>query len=317
MAFKYGFYNSVAGDRVYDAEDMASILGGIINDGVYSSIGGEFAVSPSTGLNVSVATGRAWLLNTWCYNDSALIVPMTASHASLPRIDTVIIEVNKATGVRANAIKVLQGTAASTPVAPALTNTGTQGQYPLANVLRPKGSSTIVSGNITGRVGTTGVPYATSDLVKPAPPTGRIFKNNGSQSLSVSESGVEIVMNGVEFLKGGVTHSTARGGSLVIPQDGVYHVSSTSHLSGSYDLLAWSEIWVERGSTQIMIQHATRFKNSTEWEQFTSSRLFPLLVGDKVYMKMGLVWNKGRGTCSAWGDSEKTGTGLELFRISP
>ena len=41
MSVTYGFYNSIKGDRKYNALEMSSIFDGIIVDGVYMSIGDE------------------------------------------------------------------------------------------------------------------------------------------------------------------------------------------------------------------------------------------------------------------------------------
>ena len=56
MAVTYGFYNSVSGDRKYDARQIASIFDGVILDGVYQSIGTALIVTASSGLQVRVAT---------------------------------------------------------------------------------------------------------------------------------------------------------------------------------------------------------------------------------------------------------------------
>ena len=44
MSFTYGFYNSKNHDRTYNAEQMSSIFDGLIEDGIYESIGGAFLV---------------------------------------------------------------------------------------------------------------------------------------------------------------------------------------------------------------------------------------------------------------------------------
>lgn len=45
--FTYGFYNSQDHDRVYDANDFSAIFNGIINDGVFMSVGDKFNVTPA------------------------------------------------------------------------------------------------------------------------------------------------------------------------------------------------------------------------------------------------------------------------------
>lgn len=38
MAFTFGFYNSLNGDRKYNAEQVSSIFDGLISDGVYDTM---------------------------------------------------------------------------------------------------------------------------------------------------------------------------------------------------------------------------------------------------------------------------------------
>ena len=56
---RYGFYNSVNGDRKYEAEDMGRLFDGIIQDGVFYSVGNRFRVEAAGGMYITVGTGRA------------------------------------------------------------------------------------------------------------------------------------------------------------------------------------------------------------------------------------------------------------------
>lgn len=164
MAVTYGFYDSVAGDRVYNAAQMGAIFNGIITDGVFAAVGGAFVVSQNspTAMSVLVASGRAWFNGTWTYNDATVVRTVEASEAVLNRIDTVCFEINFST--RANSIKIVKGTPASSPVAPTLTNTSTVKQYAMANISVAAGVTTITNANITNRIGTTGAPFITGPL---------------------------------------------------------------------------------------------------------------------------------------------------------
>lgn len=159
MSLSFGFYNSVNGDRVYNADQMSSLFEGIIHDGVFSDVGNALDVSVSTGMNVKVGSGRAWFNNTWTKIDSDIIVPLSAAEVVLSRKDTVVLEIDSSISVRTNSIKVIKGTPASTPVAPTLTNTSTVHQYPLAIITVGPGVTTIVTGNITNMIGTESCPY--------------------------------------------------------------------------------------------------------------------------------------------------------------
>jgi hypothetical protein len=164
MTVTYGYYNSVDGDRVYNAIQMSQLFSSIISDGVLGDIGEVFHVAAGTGLQVTVDTGRAWFHNSWTDNDSILALTIATAHPTLPRIDRVIIEMNSGNGVRANSIKILQGTPASSPVAPTLTHTSEINQYTFANVAVAAGATQIVQGNITNKIGTTECPLVTGIL---------------------------------------------------------------------------------------------------------------------------------------------------------
>lgn len=161
MSVTYGFYNSLNGDRKYNAEQISSIFDGLIVDGVFASIGTAFAVEAAGGLTVNVGIGRAWFNHTWTLNDS--ILPLTApeSEVLLDRIDAVVLEVNSMESVRKNSIKIVAGTPSSEPVRPTLENEVNVHQYPLAYIYRKFGSTVITQADITNMVGTESTPFVT------------------------------------------------------------------------------------------------------------------------------------------------------------
>lgn len=164
MTVTYGFYDSLAGDRKYNAKQMSQLFKGIITDGVFQTIGSGFSVTPQSAMVLNVGAGRAWFNDTWTDNDAIITVNVLASEAALNRIDTVVIEVNNDTAVRVNSIKVIKGTPATTPVAPTLANTATLHQYGIANVYVAAGVTSIVLGNITSLVGTPATPFVSGAI---------------------------------------------------------------------------------------------------------------------------------------------------------
>jgi len=162
MALTYGFYDSVDSDRVYNAEQVSSLFDGIIEDGVIAGEGGELRVYENTLMSVKVDTGRAWFDHTWTLNDGWMNFDITAAHALLNRWDIVYIEVNSAS--RTNSMGVLDGTPATEPVLPTLTNTATVHQYPLAYVYVAAGVTDILQAAITNKVGTAETPFSTGIL---------------------------------------------------------------------------------------------------------------------------------------------------------
>lgn len=90
-------------------------------DGVTAS--GGLAVTTLSGRNLQVATGEAWVHGAYYVNDAALSVPIAANASGNPRIDRVVLRRD----LSANTVvaAVVQGTAAASPTAPALTQSAT------------------------------------------------------------------------------------------------------------------------------------------------------------------------------------------------
>lgn len=164
MSFASGFFNSVDHDRLYDATDISRLFDGLIRDGIFASIGDCLVVKQSNQMNVTVGTGRAWFNHTWSYNDALYPVTIPPSEILMDRIDAVVLEINSVEAVRANSIKLIKGTPASTPTKPALTNTKEVHQYPLAYVTVGKEVTSIRQADIENCVGTSACPFVTGIL---------------------------------------------------------------------------------------------------------------------------------------------------------
>lgn len=164
MSVTSGFFNSLNGDRLYNAEQMSAIFDGIINDGVFANIGTTFGVKASSGTTVTVGIGRAWFNSTWILNDAILPVILDTSEAVLDRYDAVVIEVDRSESVRAGSIKAIKGTPASSPKYPTMSSTTAVHQYPIAYIYRKAGSTSIAQADITNKVGTSSCPYVTGIL---------------------------------------------------------------------------------------------------------------------------------------------------------
>lgn len=164
MSLTFGFYNSINKDRGYDATHMSKIFDGIINDGIFMSVGTALRVNATTGMNITIGLGRAWFNHTWTNNDSILPLTIDPSEIILHRIDLVVLEVNANDVVRANSIKIIKGTPSSFPIAPVCIRTELVNQYPLAEVYVAAGTSSISQLNITNKVGTSTAPFVTGIL---------------------------------------------------------------------------------------------------------------------------------------------------------
>lgn len=165
MSVTSGFFNSLNGDRKYNAEQMSAIFDGIINNGVFANIGTCFGVTAATtGNGITVGVGRAWFNSAWIYNDAVLPLELDESEVVLNRYDAVVIEVNHTESVRKGDVKIIKGTPASSPSYPAMTKNDYVNQYPLAYIYRAAGATTVNQGDITNRIGTSDCPYITAIL---------------------------------------------------------------------------------------------------------------------------------------------------------
>ena len=165
MAFTYGFYNSLEGDRRYNSIQVSQLFDGIINDGIFLTIGDRFMVQANgEDLEIKIGSGRAWFDGTWSLNNTDYLINADPSELVLNRIDAVVLEVNKNIDVRENTLKIVTGIPATEPLRPTLINTEFQTQYPLAYIYRPKGSVVITQANVTNAVGTTECPFVTGPL---------------------------------------------------------------------------------------------------------------------------------------------------------
>lgn len=165
MAFTSGFFNSLKGDRKYNAEQLSEIFDGVLKDGIIPSQGQLFDVnSASNGMQITVGTGRAWFYHTWSKNDSIMILTVEPSDVTRPRYDTVVLEVNREENVRANSIKIIKGVAAVNADKPILLNTNTVKQYPLAHIHVRANTKEIRAADIENMVGREPTVFATGVL---------------------------------------------------------------------------------------------------------------------------------------------------------
>ena len=161
MSVTSGFFNSLSGDRKYDAIQISSMFDGLITDGIYNGFLESFMVTASdpASMVVTVGEGRCWFNHIWTLNDAPLPLTLDVGDVVLNRIDTVVIDVDSTDTVRACTIKVVKGTPSSQAVAPTLENTETHHQYPLCDISVVAGATTVTQSNITNRRGTSDCPF--------------------------------------------------------------------------------------------------------------------------------------------------------------
>lgn len=143
-----GFFNSVNGDRLYNADQMSRIFEGLITDGVYESVGDKMAVQPNSGMTIQIATGRGWFGRHWVENDTELRLTVADSDVLLNRYVAVVVKVDDTDAVRDVIPYLKYSEFATTPVKPAMTRTETVKEYCLAYIYLKAGATAITAADI-------------------------------------------------------------------------------------------------------------------------------------------------------------------------
>lgn len=154
MSIKSGFFNSVNGDRVYNADDLNHFFEGITSDGVFKTYKNELQVTTNSGMTIRVLTGKAIVLDKYVEATAALDLTIEGGNA-LPRYDAVVVGVDLA--ARTGSIYVKQGTPASVPTPPTMTNNVNSKEICLAYVYVSANATTITADNITDKRADTSV----------------------------------------------------------------------------------------------------------------------------------------------------------------
>ena len=185
----------------FDAADVAAYLAGLIS-GVFSG-DEDFPVTAAGGLKVTVGAGRGWVHPSRFTGYSitkreADTLTMPLADPSLPRIDRIVMRYDA--GARAASLHVLQGTASSTPTAPAISRTELIYDLCLAEITRPAGSTSITTGQITDtrldealcgivRDGVTGIP--TDELLAAAKERINALEEKATSSAAAAKDSAE------------------------------------------------------------------------------------------------------------------------------
>ena len=144
MAQKYGFFNSVNNDRVYDASDVARFLSKFFTNGIFNN---SLAVSSNDNMTVSVATGNANINGYGYENTETLVLDIDEADSELSRIDSVIVRLDLTN--RQITAMILQGQYATIPSQPSITRSGNIYDLRLANISIPADATRITTDMIT------------------------------------------------------------------------------------------------------------------------------------------------------------------------
>jgi hypothetical protein len=121
MSVTYGFFNSLNGDRVYNADQMSEYFQGLISNGVCANYGGALQVQAGSGMEVLIQPGRAYIDSKWIKIDSPESITISESHVSLSRYTAIGVHLDNSN--RLMEFIAVDGTPSSNPVRPTLDNT--------------------------------------------------------------------------------------------------------------------------------------------------------------------------------------------------
>ena len=147
MSFSYGFFNAQNLDRVYTAEDFTAYLSSLICNGILDTYRQCFAPTVKN-LSVTFGTGKAWIDGHYFISDTLHTIDLSSYvDESLNRYVAIGIYCDRST--RTCGIRILAGTAATSPTIPAFTNNNVTTYLTLAVVRLRAGTTSILDSDLT------------------------------------------------------------------------------------------------------------------------------------------------------------------------
>ena len=150
---KYGFFNSVDGDRKYSADDLSSYFVKLISNGVFPNPSDNLKVVVKSGLTVTVKAGFAFCNAKYAENTSDYDLTLDNEDTTNPRIDRIVLRLN--TTNREFTLAIIKGTPDAEPTAPDITRTSTVYDLCLAEIAVAANASSIATADITDKRGNT------------------------------------------------------------------------------------------------------------------------------------------------------------------
>lgn len=137
MAERSGFFNALYTDgdydRKYNANDYSENLAVIIGNGVLRGANDDLRATAS-GMNVTVAAGRAWINGHFYVNDAAKTFAAATAPAGGTRWDRIVLRYDNDVAARSIALRYVQGVAGNNPEKPAPVRSGNVYELVLADI---------------------------------------------------------------------------------------------------------------------------------------------------------------------------------------
>ncbi|MFI3172426.1 MAG: hypothetical protein R3Y58_08700 [Eubacteriales bacterium] len=140
---------TVSYDRAIDSAILRKLYSNLYTDGISPNNSSCLQVTSGEGMTVNVASGFCILAGALKVEETMRNLTVQASNALYDRIDMVVMRLNDNREVRDADLYILEGTAASTPAAPALTRSESIYEIGLATLFISKNTTTISQERIT------------------------------------------------------------------------------------------------------------------------------------------------------------------------
>ena len=167
FAVNSGFYDAVNSDRTYSADDMNRPYKRLVSNGVFATPQGTPStdlqvVSASNGMQIIVQAGEGIFADKWFENSAAINITVPSNTSTVPRFDSVIVQVDQRTSGRVGNIVYRTGTPSSNPAVPAINQVTNVTEYRVANIYVAAGANAINNDAITDLRGSSSCPWITA-----------------------------------------------------------------------------------------------------------------------------------------------------------
>jgi hypothetical protein len=147
MAIRSGFFNSINGDRKYDARRFAEYFASFIGNGVFPDPSNNLQVVSNNDMTITVKAGKAWINGYILINDDDYILQIDPADGVLNRIDRVVARYDVVD--REIRLEVKKGDFATNAVAKELQRDADAYELGLADIAVNAGIISITQANLT------------------------------------------------------------------------------------------------------------------------------------------------------------------------
>ena len=106
-----GFFNSIDGDRKYDADDISNYFLKLISNGVFANPANSMQIQAAGGMKVKVTPGWAFINCKWLRLDNDYYITLDKADVKYSRVDRIVLRLDPSDDAREITIRVKKGDA--------------------------------------------------------------------------------------------------------------------------------------------------------------------------------------------------------------